>query len=1367
MHIYKSIIFFASFTFGAVQSANILGIFPSPSISHQIVFRPLMKALAERGHNILVVTPNPIQVQPNLTSKYEQIDIQDISYETLMTVSDFITDDVSTSSMMKIFNDISSTLGEAQLSSPQVESLINDPKRSFDLCFVENWITSMFAFKDRFNCSLIIISSMIGSFANHEAFGNPTNPILYPDNNSPYVSRMTFWQRLYILYLNVYCRYLYYFINLPKNDDIVKMYFGESTRSVSDIENEADMLFLNGHPLISGIRPSVPNIIYMNSMHINRPKKLPKELESIVNSSINGIIYFSLGSNIKISHISLKKIEAFLEAFKELPYTIIWKWDDEVLPKMPKNVHIMKWLPQQDLLAHSNMQLFIMQAGLQSLEEAIHFSVPLIGIPFYGDQYRNSHTITKYNLGIELDHHKLTKDAIKSAITTIITNPIYRQNIERLSAQIKDEPEKPLERAVWWTEFVLRNKGAGHLRSDSSRYAFYQYFLFDIIAFCVLCFVLIVSIIIFSMKLIYKKIISVVKTKIKETIVDKFPRNISSNQHVFNNHFKMQQLRLALPLVSIYFSVINGANILGLFPIPMVSHQVVFRPLMEALSERGHKVTVVTTDAVDYKGAFPNLRQIDAHNISYQVWNERLNYAKMGQNKRINLGQTILEAFIQLTKVQVELPEVQQLLRDPNASFDLCFIECWIETMLPIKDHFNCSLILISSTTGSLANFDAFGNPSNPVLYVDVLSPYYMDLDFWQRLHQTYAYVMDRYFYYFQQLPQYNAFVKETFGENTRSISKIMNDADMMFLYGHPVLAGVRPIVPGIIYMDNLHISTPKPLPEVRNLVEKLDAPGDRRGNHQTVSSVYYFILHAFTYLNMRHIFAVLLLITSIPSCINGAKILSLFPMPSYSHQVVFRTLMEALAKRGHNITVLTTDPVDYKGTLPNLRQIDSHDISYHLWTTAFNYAKNGEQKAYNIWRKLMNTIMQLTEAQLNLPEMQQLIQDPDASFDICFFLCWVEPILPLKDRFNCSLILISSMTGSMSNFDAFGNPSNPVLSPDLASTYYSDLNFWERLHELYQNAAQRYNYYFNVVSTHDAFTKRMFGNNTRSITEILNDADMLFLNGHPIFFGVRPVVPGIIYMDSLHIKPLKPLPKNLKKILDNSKNKAIYFSLGSNVKSSQLDISRRQAFLQAFRELPFTILWKWEDEFLPDKPDNVYTMKWLPQQDILAHPNVIAFISQGGHQSLEEAIHYNVPVICLPFVIDQKSNAQRIVKHGIGTALSLETLSKDNIKNAIMSVTSDSNYNRNIERLSNLIKDQPETGLSRAIWWTEYVIRNKGAQHLKSPSAKVSFIQYFIIDVIAFVAVCVLLVIFTLNFILKCIRRLFSKKMNIKTKSS
>lgn len=59
---------------------------------------------------------------------------------------------------------------------------------------------------------------------------------------------------------------------------------------------------------------------------------------------------------------------------------------------------------------------------------------------------------------------------------------------------------------------------------------------------------------------------------------------------------------------------------------------------------------------------------------------------------------------------------------------------------------------------------------------------------------------------------------------------------------------------------------------------------------------------------------------------------------------------------------------------------------------------------------------------------------------------------------------------------------------------------------------------------------------------------------------------------------------------------------------------------METFAELPYKILWKFEDDQLEGKPNNIKTNKWLPQQDLLGHPNIKLFITQGGLQSLEEA---------------------------------------------------------------------------------------------------------------------------------------------------
>jgi len=75
---------------------------------------------------------------------------------------------------------------------------------------------------------------------------------------------------------------------------------------------------------------------------------------------------------------------------------------------------------------------------------------------------------------------------------------------------------------------------------------------------------------------------------------------------------------------------------------------------------------------------------------------------------------------------------------------------------------------------------------------------------------------------------------------------------------------------------------------------------------------------------------------------------------------------------------------------------------------------------------------------------------------------------------------------------------------------------------------------------------------------------------------------------------------QDLQKFLDDSEHGVIYFSLGSLVKTDTLAAEKRDAFLQAFAELPQRILWKWEADTIPNKPPNVKIARWLPQVDVL-----------------------------------------------------------------------------------------------------------------------------------------------------------------------
>lgn len=108
---------------------------------------------------------------------------------------------------------------------------------------------------------------------------------------------------------------------------------------------------------------------------------------------------------------------------------------------------------------------------------------------------------------------------------------------------------------------------------------------------------------------------------------------------------------------------------------------------------------------------------------------------------------------------------------------------------------------------------------------------------------------------------------------------------------------------------------------------------------------------------------------------------------------------------------------------------------------------------------------------------------------------------------------------------------------------------------------------------------------------------------------------------------------------------------------------------MSAFAELPYKILWKFEAEEMEGKPDNVKISKWLPQQDLLGHPNVKLFITQAGYMSTEEAVMNHVPLLALPFFADQMFNARRYVALGIGSMLDFNTLTKESFKKTILQV--------------------------------------------------------------------------------------------------
>ena len=69
-------------------------------------------------------------------------------------------------------------------------------------------------------------------------------------------------------------------------------------------------------------------------------------------------------------------------------------------------------------------------------------------------------------------------------------------------------------------------------------------------------------------------------------------------------------------------------------------------------------------------------------------------------------------------------------------------------------------------------------------------------------------------------------------------------------------------------------------------------------------------------------------------------------------------------------------------------------------------------------------------------------------------------------------------------------------------------------------------------------------------------------------------------------------------------------------------------------------------------------------------------------------------------------------------------------------------------------------------MWWIEYVIRNKGTKFLRSAAAEVSFVKYFLLDVIGFVLGTLCLILLIIIWFISALRKFIQKKYPKKEKS-
>ncbi|XP_047539180.1 UDP-glycosyltransferase UGT5-like [Vanessa atalanta] len=508
-----NIIIILVYVFHESESAKILGVFPTPSISHQVVFRPVMLELAKRGHEVTVITPDPAYPKGQAPENITEIDLHDISYEhwKILTERDHDKDPVE---FVRFVNDFVLELFVKQLKSSEIQKFLHD-NRKFDLLFIESCIRPAFVFSYIYDAPVIEFSSFTGVFSSYEAIGAAAHPLIYPNAMHRRIYNLTLWEKITELYTH-YASANIFEKHEEVENKILKSILGSDMPDLRDLRQKVRMMFLNVHPIWDFNRPVPPNVLYLGGLHQKPQLKLPEDLNSYLDSSKHGVIYMSFGTNVKPSIFPPEKLKIFANVFSKLPCDILLKWDKDEFPVLSKNVKISKWLPQSDLLRHPKVKLFITQGGLQSTDEAITAGVPLVGIPILGDQWLNVEQYVKFNIGKCVLFETLTEEQLLDAIHTVINDASYRQNIVKLRNFLNDQPQSSLERAVWWTEHVLRHAEVTYRRTPAANIHWSEYYELEIVLLLLSALIIFLSVIVLVIYLIVAKLKHNKRLKVKK-----------------------------------------------------------------------------------------------------------------------------------------------------------------------------------------------------------------------------------------------------------------------------------------------------------------------------------------------------------------------------------------------------------------------------------------------------------------------------------------------------------------------------------------------------------------------------------------------------------------------------------------------------------------------------------------------------------------------------------------------------------------------------------------------------------------------------------------------------------------------------------
>lgn len=499
---------------------------------------------------------------------------------------------------------------------------------------------------------------------------------------------------------------------------------------------------------------------------------------------------------------------------------------------------------------------------------------------------------------------------------------------------------------------------------------------------------------------------------------------------------------------------------------------------------------------------------------------------------------------------------------------------------------------------------------------------------------------------------------------------------------------------------------------------------------------------------------ATLLLVVLLANISEGHKVLFLVPFTGPSHWLMLKHFIRELTDRGHEVTCITSFkfgeplsnytevlidpawPIREKFPLSEIYNTANYNSDFN---NLFMYWRLGlESSRHGLENKYVQKFLNRNDLQFDLVVSEQFFQ---------------ESWLMFAHKYKAPIVTISTYGYSDFMDRAMGLLTPWSYVPHMILNFDDQMSFTQRVYNAMISLTDYVIREFYYLPEQNKMAKEFFGDLEQThgplptVQALEKSISVILVNSHPTLAKPRPSMVGLVDIAGAHIRPPKPLPEDLQRFMDEAKHGVIYFSLGAYLQSSEIPPEKRAILLRVFSKLKQRVVWKFETDNIANVPSNVMIRKWAPQNDILAHKNMVLFIAHGGQFGTFESMYHGVPTLFMPFFGDQHRNAIRATRSGYADQMLFKDVTEESLSSAIRRLTEDKRFYARAKEISALFRDTMVEPMNQSIYWMEYVIRHKGAPHLKSHALNLSIGQYLLLDVLGAGLLGVMFVVGLLKF--------------------